>query len=342
MGLFDTNNFSRQAKSGIYIVYLFSYDMKRVYLSLNQGWSNFKKIYNAKLGKKKIHEKAVELRQVIDLNERKYILDNIDLSDNNKPLPSGYISANIVSIEYDLSNLPDNDSLINDLRKMKQLLINLEKKLYIKENEDGTFTYHLKKNKRNIEDILKSNGDEIDESVSRISTVKYSSPKPVPKCDKFKEYKYDGQINKNDYIIKNINNKNLGDFGEKLVVELERSKLIKYGYSKLAQKVEQVSDTQGDGLGYDVLSFDLDKNKIYIEVKTTTSNNESQPFNLTLNEIAASNEFNDRYRLYRLYNVDIKNNYSDKSLDYYIIKGPLNNEKLNLRPKSYDVTPKII
>lgn len=338
MGLFDTNNFSKQAKSGIYIVYLFSYDMQRVYLSLNQGWSNFKKQFKAKLGKKKIHDKSVELRRVINLDERDYVLDDMDLSDNKSPLPSGYIAANIVSIRYDLSNIPNNTSLVNDLRKMKQLLIDLENKLYIKENDDGSFTYHLKKNVKNT---ILSNGDKIDKSISNISSVKYSSPKTIPNCDDFKEYKYDGNANKKDYIIQHINNKNLGDFGEKLVVGLERAKLIKFGYPTLAKKVDQVSESEGDGLGYDVESFDINGNKIYIEVKTTTHKNKSHPFNLSLNELAASTEFNDQYKLYRLYNVDINNSYSDKEIDYYIVDGPLNDGKLNMRPKSYDVTPKI-
>ncbi|GAP02894.1 hypothetical protein FPFC_030740 [Fructobacillus pseudoficulneus] len=40
IGVFDTD-ITRSAVRGFYIVYLFSSDMSRVYLSLNQGWTFF-------------------------------------------------------------------------------------------------------------------------------------------------------------------------------------------------------------------------------------------------------------------------------------------------------------
>lgn len=340
MGLFDTENFSKSAKSGIYIVYLFSYDRQRVYLSLNQGWTNFKNQFKTTLGKQKIHEKAVELRDFVNLEDRDYVLDDMDLSDNKNLLPSGYIAANIVSIMYDLTNLPSNEFLVNDLKKMKQVLIDLEKKLYIQKNQDGTFNYDIK---TNVKNTFNTNGEEIDKAILNNSTVRYVSPNQVPNCDDFKESKYNGKTTRKDFIKDNVNKKNVGNFGEKLVVGLEIAKLTGYkdkSLNKKAQEVEQVSVTEGDGLGYDVVSFDENGNKIYIEVKTTTSKSKSYPFNLTSREIAASEEFKDQYKLYRLYNIDTGANYSTKKLDYYIINGPLNEENLNMRAKSFDVTPK--
>ena len=39
-------------------------------------------------------------------------------------------------------------------------------------------------------------------------------------------------------------------------MDLERRRLLSHGRDDLAKKVEWVSDTSGDGLGFDVLSFD--------------------------------------------------------------------------------------
>jgi hypothetical protein len=53
-----------------------------------------------------------------------------------------------------------------------------------------------------------------------------------------------------------------------LVLKLEQYRLAA-GLDSLAAKVEHVSRTRGDGLGFDVLSFDEQGKERYIEVKTT-------------------------------------------------------------------------
>src|SRR5262249_7937174 len=51
-------------------------------------------------------------------------------------------------------------------------------------------------------------------------------------------------------------NRLLGKLGEEFVVGLEQQRLQSAGRDDLAGKVEQVSETIGDGLGFDVLSFE--------------------------------------------------------------------------------------
>jgi len=58
----------------------------------------------------------------------------------------------------------------------------------------------------------------------------------------------------------------------------------------------------GDGLGYDILSFDLDGHERYIEVKTTALGAET-PFYITSAELDFAQRHADRYALYRVYNV---------------------------------------
>ena len=69
----------------------------------------------------------------------------------------------------------------------------------------------------------------------------------------------------------------------------------------LAAKVEWVAETCGDGLGFDVLSFDeADDSEWWIEVKTTGLGKHF-PFYVTANEVRCSEDCPDRFRLYRVF-----------------------------------------
>lgn len=92
----------------------------------------------------------------------------------------------------------------------------------------------------------------------------------------------------------------LGRSGEEMVLAFERQYLRKAGRVDLAEAVEQVSRTEGDGTGYDILSYTPDEEKKYIEVKTTNFD-KSTSFLITDNEVAFSATQPDRYHLYRLF-----------------------------------------
>jgi hypothetical protein len=104
-----------------------------------------------------------------------------------------------------------------------------------------------------------------------------------------------------DFVRRDAANHRLGRLGEQYAVELERQRLLGYGRDDLAKKVEWVSDTSGDGLGFDVLSFDeVDESKRLIEVKTTTMG-KYFPFFVTSNEVRCSEAMARQYHLYRLF-----------------------------------------
>jgi hypothetical protein len=113
---------------------------------------------------------------------------------------------------------------------------------------------------------------------------------------------------KTDHIKKAINDKNLGDRGELFVVKVEKKKLMLLGRSDLAEKVEHTSSKYGDGLGYDVKSYELDSlnrvKEIYIEVKTTTKG-KTTPFFASKTEIEVSKEKGESYYIYRVYDFDL-------------------------------------
>lgn len=103
-----------------------------------------------------------------------------------------------------------------------------------------------------------------------------------------------------DYDAVHRENSQLGRAGERSVVESERSRLRNAGRSDLAELVEHVAVTQGDGLGYDVLSFEVDGTERFIEVKTTRYAS-SSPFYASANEVDRSVVLAERYWLYRLF-----------------------------------------
>ncbi|NLY47208.1 MAG: DUF3883 domain-containing protein, partial [Tissierella sp.] len=123
----------------------------------------------------------------------------------------------------------------------------------------------------------------------------------------------------------------LGFSGELMVLNFEREKLISNGMKHLAEKVRHVSEEDGDGAGYDILSFEVDGTEKYIEVKTTTSG-ETTPFIITKNEVLFSKLYSSNYYLYRVYNFD-KRNSSGK---LFIIKGDIS-QSLDMKPQQYVV-----
>jgi len=103
-----------------------------------------------------------------------------------------------------------------------------------------------------------------------------------------------------DYLAQEARNRSLGHAGESFVVELERRRLHVAGCGHLADQVEQVSSSQGDGVGYDVLSYETSGRERFIEVKTTAFGI-STPFYVTRNEILRSEKDSERYHLYRIF-----------------------------------------
>jgi len=103
-----------------------------------------------------------------------------------------------------------------------------------------------------------------------------------------------------DYIAQEGRNRSLGLAGELFVMELEARRLHLAGKKVLGERVEHVSTTKGDGLGFDILSFEEDGRERLIEVKTTAFG-ELTPFFVTRNELARSERDAGQYHLYRVF-----------------------------------------
>lgn len=105
---------------------------------------------------------------------------------------------------------------------------------------------------------------------------------------------------KRDYLAQEARNRSLGRAGEEFVLELEARRLYLAGKKALSERVEHVAATQGDGLGFDVLSFEEDGRERLIEIKTTAFG-ELTPFFVSRTELARSETDAERFRLYRLF-----------------------------------------
>jgi hypothetical protein len=135
-----------------------------------------------------------------------------------------------------------------------------------------------------------------------------------------------------DYLHQDAKNRRLGLQGERTVIEMETKRLVDNGCHDLADRVDHVAATIGDGLGYDIHSFEVDGSDRFIEVKTTTHAIET-PFFMSRHEVDASAHYGQRFHLYRLFR------YGSKSGGWYQLRGPIA-ERCDLQAKTYVALPR--
>ena len=107
-------------------------------------------------------------------------------------------------------------------------------------------------------------------------------------------------IRKFDPVKRDQRNRSLGKAGEKFVVDLERRQLADFKRADLSRKVRWVAEEDGDGAGYDVLSFDPSGKERLLEVKTTNGSART-PFFLTRTECDLALERPEEWCIYRVH-----------------------------------------
>ncbi len=133
-----------------------------------------------------------------------------------------------------------------------------------------------------------------------------------------------------DFVRRDAFNRQLGQLGEQFAIEIERQRLITAGREDLAVKVEWIAQTCGDGVGFDVLSFDEgDDSERFIEVKTTGLGKHF-PFYITANEVRCSEDRPDLFRLYRVFDFG-------RNPRIYVVTGSVSQE-FRLEPVEYRAT----
>jgi hypothetical protein len=133
-------------------------------------------------------------------------------------------------------------------------------------------------------------------------------------------------IRKFDPVERDYRNRSLGKAGESFVLDLERRLLTGAGRSDLALKVRWVAEEDGDGAGYDILSFHRGGHDRLIEVKTTNGSART-PFYLSRNERQVAEQRPKDWCIYRVHLFA-------KEPRVFTVAPPLE-EAVHLRPETW-------
>lgn len=298
-------NITTSAKRGIYVVYLFKKDMSGFYLTLNQGITYFADTY-----RRRKYEYARKVADYFrnEIGDSYFSKEDIDLNASSSTLGYGYQETNIISKYYSKNSLSDL-SLTEDLKKMLNIYDELVGVL-----GENNYDYNDAINKivfdynepfedavDSIDNIKKAISSATDLNIVR--SLRYVEPKERS-TKKYSAIRKTTAIKKTDWLKKAKTDAEIGLLGEMLALSYERERLIKEGYSDLADKIQHVS-MKMDSYGYDIVSyqrFGLKYEKVYLEVKTTT-NKLDVDFQVSINEVSKSNEKKDHYCVFRIYDV---------------------------------------
>ena len=185
----------------------------------------------------------------------------------------------------------------------------------------------------NHEKLVSANNSKLLDSTSNIPMINHSSEFTVTIKDNGHMKKHHRQRREKvghlvNYDKQHEHNMSIGDLGEKIVLNL----LTAQAKKDQLPLPERVSQTRGDGLGYDILTWDTQGNEQHIEVKTTTSNY-IDGFPITQNEVDKAKHDKDKYFIYRVFAL----NKEKMSAKIYIINGDIiSSKQYNLEPTKYN------
>ena len=290
-----------KAEKGIYACILFKSNMKGFYLGLGQGQQFFKDSYGIE-GLNYLEKMSDYFRRQLNINS--FNLNTIDLNVSRGSRGEGFEKANIVSKYYEKENF-DMIEFKNDLDDILTIYDEIadsmsstsyDKIVNMVVNDSNMPLDFINETNQKIEqDILKESGLDFGEvrTITEISIPKKKkkltsvSTKTIRKVDGIEKTKHDTEI---------------GLIGEELVIEYEKNKMRENGREDLVDKVIWESRIN-DQLGYDIRSYNFDKNgkeyEIFIEVKTTESNIKNTFF-ISKNEYEKMELYKDKYWIYRV------------------------------------------
>lgn len=138
---------------------------------------------------------------------------------------------------------------------------------------------------------------------------------------KVKGKKYTGVAVKPDYDkIQKAKNKT-GALGEEIVMDI----LTREAESLGLRAPVHVSKEEGDGLGYDIRTWDKDGKEVHVEVKASKSKY-ADGFEMSFNELKASLDEEYEYLIYRIYGLNTKT----KECKVKIYHGPVNADSFKI------------
>lgn len=255
--------------------------------SLEEAFNNLKKeICSLLVSANNNDFEAIEKNKIADLFKGKILstyypdkhLCIFNEEDVNKFL-------NLLNINYDVHE-------INTLEKKKRLLVDFKNNnKYLSNYSDYYFILFLYRTFKNEVKIKNTVSGEIDYNIEFVD-FEYLKNHESSKKNSYRS-------RNTDYERINRNKKDVGNRGEKAILQYEINKLKDLGLNELAK---EVAINDNDGIGYDIDSFDEKGNPIHIEVKTNSSNKSYLDFYITDKELQKLIEENNYY-IYYLFNI---------------------------------------
>ena len=270
----------------------------------------------------------------LTLNEFGHLLDN--LTQNNIYKLILEIKKNRIgkNISFEISNKASDPKPILAMQNWGFLedigKINRKKKLSISQKFLEIFYERLTAiepfNNLEIEKIKKPSNDI--NSFLDYEIAEYSFSKGSDKKKKQRKITNSGSVHNTSQ------NTETGVIGENYVYDYEVRKLKRHGRKDLAYKVVKQFEDKSFFPGYDVKSFNLEGEEIYIEVKSSRSLKKNN-FIMTRNEIRAAKKFKENYFIYRVVNTNTNPWISYKFADP--IKLSINGE-IEIEPCNYEIS----
>jgi len=114
----------------------------------------------------------------------------------------------------------------------------------------------------------------------------------------------------------------IGDYGENIIIVHEKNRLQNGGRADIMHKVRKIPDNLG--VGYDILSAELDEAQRFVEVKTTISKSRItiRQFHLTTNEWVSAEGLGEYYFVYRVM-------VNEEEIKLFIIQNPVRKYKID-------------
>ena len=253
---------------GYSLVYLYSVDLKKVYLSIAFGTGQFLEVFKPKKEAYiKMRKAASRIQKVFenDLNIQDLILDPIDLAATSKEFrQEGYEQSAIFSLGYQIDNLPNDTKLLEDYKKMLDFYVEIF---------ESPLTPSIDNLVNAVADPIK-----IEDKKPKIKTFEDRSPKKTKaKNKKGKKTKQKKRRSDQSTFI--------GTKGEKIVFDYEKDKLNQIGLNQLSDKVKWHAELN-EKPGYDITSYNEKGEEIFIEVKSSKGKTIND-IDLTKNELLA-------------------------------------------------------
>lgn len=279
------------ATRGYYLVYLISSDLKKLVLSIGFGANQFEKQYGR--GKKffeALDSAVLNMRSNSNHLLAKSLVNtlaktnisNVTLDNSGDFNLKAYEKCLIYGINYDLNNLPSESQMKQDYVEYLDLYNNLSESLLLAEVDSYVYET-IDEHQINSEVILETFQPKIFKQ--KKNTLSQST-----------------NISPNRYSKKS---EKVGRIGEEIVFNFEKKKLNFSGHKDLAEKINwHRNDSQNRTPGWDITSFDVEGNEIYIEVKASEGETISD-IELTVNEWNQANKMveSNNYKIYLVTDV---------------------------------------